>query len=299
MTRWSGECGSPTIGGPTSDWTWAVIPQGPPLVLRGLQSRSTCHRGLPLRIERARAEHSGVSSGRDGQPLLGQTHVERRGRHDARRDRLCRSHDELRSRSLRPPADPAAIRLIVNPDPGTWESDRTIGGTDYGLRLNQLLRLSRTPDGPGLAPPGQLRVDGGRRFGGSGQRSTCNGGTPDDPCRRPLFPNSGTGGLGFIYGPLNRSSSHRDQFDADVSVYAGNHELKFGGDYEDAATDASTYFTGGQIVQRRNEWGAELLPSRLLRPQPDRFDASGYVQPGGTFAIRQSTFRTHGRPCRA
>src|SRR5262245_6814486 len=31
-----------------------------------------------------------------------------------------------------------ASQPITNPDPGTWEASRSIGGTDYGLHLNQL-----------------------------------------------------------------------------------------------------------------------------------------------------------------
>ena len=174
-----------------------------------------------------------------------------------------------------------AIRLIVNPDPGTWESDRTIGATDYGLRWNQLFgsQALLTVQGSRHQDRFELIASGA----GSAVRLndlTCDGGTPERRCRPSPFPNSGTGGLGFIYGPLNRSASHRDQFDADVSVYAGNHELKFGGDYEDAQTDATTYFTGGQLVQRRNEWGQTYYRHTFFARSATDFTPVDWVNKG-------------------
>lgn len=157
-------------------------------------------------------------------------------------------------------ADPrqsrANIRLITNPDPATWESTRFIGGTDYGLRWNQL-----------FGPAALLTVQGSRhqdryelKYSGAGASArledfTCAGGTFEEACRFPDAPNSVTGGFGFVFGPTNRSRSHRNQYRADLHLYVGNHEIKFGADHEDAATEAISYYTGGQSILRLNEFG--------------------------------------------
>jgi hypothetical protein len=174
-----------------------------------------------------------------------------------------------------------AIRLITNPDPGTWQSTRTIGATDYGLRWNQLFgsRALLTAHASRHEDRFELKASGA----GSVPRLndlTCSGGTPERPCRRPSVPNFGTGGLGFVFGPLNRSSSHRNQYDADLSVYAGNHEIKFGGDFEEATTDATTSYSGGQLVQRRNEWGQTYYRHAFFARSPTDFTPVDWIARG-------------------
>jgi len=145
---------------------------------------------------------------------------------------------------------------ITNPDPGTWQSNRTIGATDFGLRLNQLLgstalvtlQASRHQDRYNLVPTGPgLRTQI--------QDFTCLGGTPDEPCDVPGEANFVTGGLGYISGSKNHSTSHRDQLRADTSLYFGHHEIRLGGDYQDGKTSALTSFSGGQLVARYNDAG--------------------------------------------
>jgi carboxypeptidase family protein/TonB-dependent receptor-like protein len=154
---------------------------------------------------------------------------------------------------------------ITNPDPGTWESSRSIGGTDYGLRLNQLfgtaslftLQASRHQDRYDLLPTGA----------GSRPRLedfTCAGGTPEHPCVIPGAPNVVTGGLGFILGANNRSTSHRDQIRGDGTGYLASHEIKLGGDYQEGKTSALTYFSGGQLVQRYNDYGQIYYSHRFF-----------------------------------
>ena len=50
------------------------------------------------------------------------------------------------------------VQNITNPDPGTWESSRSIGALDLGLRLNQSLRSLGPPHGAGGVAPGALRA---------------------------------------------------------------------------------------------------------------------------------------------
>jgi outer membrane receptor protein involved in Fe transport len=145
---------------------------------------------------------------------------------------------------------------IVNPNPSTWYSDRQLGGTDFGLRLTQLLgsmglvtlQASRHQDGNSLAADEQVRTVDLR----------CTGqppGTPDSPCQPPDVPNLVTGGFGVIDGPLDHNVSFRNQLRADLTLYAGRHEIQAGASYEYGGSDASYSVTGGQEVLVRNEFG--------------------------------------------
>ena len=146
-----------------------------------------------------------------------------------------------------------SIPPITNPDPSTWNSTRDIGGADYGLRGSQLLgsiglivlQASRHQDQYSLTAAETVRL----------QDETCSGGTPDKPCAPPPEPNFVSGGYGRIFGPFNRSDSHRDQYRGDVNFYLGAHEIKLGGDYQDGHTTAVSSYTGGQLVTRLNETG--------------------------------------------
>ena len=111
-------------------------------------------------------------------------------------------------------ADPRQGRfttiVISNPDPGTWEADRFIGGTDYSLRANRI-----------LGSAGLLSIQGARHrdryeliTAGSGaavrlQDFTCSGGTPEKPCRPPFQPNSAMGGIGFVGWPASTATLRR------------------------------------------------------------------------------------------
>ena len=149
--------------------------------------------------------------------------------------------------------------VIVSPDPGTWESRRELGGTDYGVRLSQLVgsaavflvQGSRHEDRFELFPSGAGRAVRQEDW-------TCDDatpGTPDDPCQIPVEPNSVSGGLGSIDGNTQRNSSRRDQFRADATFYLGGHEIKAGGGYQRGTTTSVSSFTGGQVVAKFNEHG--------------------------------------------
>jgi hypothetical protein len=157
---------------------------------------------------------------------------------------------------------------VFNPDPGTWESRREIGATDFGLRLNQLLSSS----GVLVAQASRHRDRFELLASGAGAAirswdGTCPGGTPSSPCHRsgPWFV---TGGLGSILGPFDRNRSERDQYRADTTFYLGNHEVKFGGDYEDGRTTTITYYTGGQEVALQNEYGQVYYSHDFIARSP-------------------------------
>ncbi|MFY9552976.1 MAG: TonB-dependent receptor [Thermoanaerobaculia bacterium] len=185
----------------------------------------------------------------------------------------------------------ANLQPVTNPDPGTWQSTRTIGGVDFGLRLNQLIgssglltlqaarhqdQYSLVPTGPGLA----IRTED----------FTCEGGTHDQACTIPGGNNFVEGGLGRIGGRVNHSSSHRDQIRADAAIYRGDHELKLGADYQDGRTDVLDFFSGGQRVFRYNEFGDVYYVHRFFARSVDDLtpvdnpssavtrDAGAYVQ---------------------
>jgi outer membrane receptor protein involved in Fe transport len=145
---------------------------------------------------------------------------------------------------------------IVNPDASTWQAALNIGGTDYGLRLNQLFGSTAL-----------LTAQGSRHYdryqttpsaAGAGiqlQDWTCAGGTAIDPCDVPPSANSAEGGFGAVTGYLRNNYSTRWQANANLSLYLGNNEIRVGGDYMDGKTTAITNISGQQFIQKYNEYG--------------------------------------------
>ncbi len=148
-------------------------------------------------------------------------------------------------------------RIPTSLNPVTNNGRRDTGGPDYAARLNQLFgsfgiftfqyaqhkdRYTTKPFGLDVpAAPGLHRVS----HAASRPRSS--------------------GGFGSVFGPTVNNSSKREAFAASFTGYVGNHEIKIGGDYQNDATFGTTYYTGGQRVQR------PALPAdghQLLRPRP-------------------------------
>jgi outer membrane receptor protein involved in Fe transport len=153
----------------------------------------------------------------------------------------------------------------VNTDPSTWWSALKLGGTDFGLRINQLfssfafvnLQGSYHKDQISLTPPPGIRYND----------NTCVGGTPEDPCSFPGEPNNIEGGYGFVGGGAN-SKSTRKQAVLGSSLDIGNHQLKAGGDYLDGQTSAIVFRTGGQQVFIQNEYGQLYYQHRFYASDP-------------------------------
>ena len=161
-----------------------------------------------------------------------------------------------------------AVNPPYNLNPSTWYSSRAQGGTDYGLRLTQLFGAraivvaqgSHHKDSNALGAPDGIRyIDW-----------TCAGGTPDNPCNAPE-PNNVIGGYGFIGS--NEATSHngssRNQAGAAVTLYAGNHEVKVGGDYMDGRTQETWFYTGLQGVSIYNEFGQLYYEHDFLGTNPN------------------------------
>jgi hypothetical protein len=159
---------------------------------------------------------------------------------------------------------------VFSPEPGTWQSERFIGGTDFGLRLNQLfgsnilvtLQAARHQDRHELTPTGPAAAPLSTDF-------TCPGGTLDQPCDIPGEPNFVSGGYGLVVGADDHSSSYRNQFRGNGTVYLGGHELKLGGEYLESHTAALTFVSGGQIIDRYNELGQTYYSHTFFARAPD------------------------------
>ena len=142
---------------------------------------------------------------------------------------------------------------IANLDPATWNTKLSVGGVDFGVRATQLfgshdaaeLQAGVHHDRFQLSAAEGVRVEDW----------TCARGTPDAPCSIPGAPNSVSGGFGWIFGPFQDTRSRRSELRADWTHYAGDHTLKMGGDYQRAASDVRSHFTGGQLVQIFNDQG--------------------------------------------
>jgi hypothetical protein len=89
-----------------------------------------------------------------------------------------------------------------------------------------------------------------------------------------------------VFGFFNRNFSHRDQYAADMSLYVRAHEIKLGGDYTDGVTDSTDYFTGGQAVQLRNEWGVPYYRHAFFAKSPTD------LTPAGSAVARGSAVNT-------
>jgi outer membrane receptor protein involved in Fe transport len=149
----------------------------------------------------------------------------------------------------------AARGGVTNPNPSTWESRREFGGLDFGLRANQMLGTHVVTTAQYSEHRDRAELFGAR--GGDGPRLidlTCEGGTPESPCRRPPVANSVEGGLGAI-NAVERHHSRRDQFRGVTTVYWRGHEIKAGVEYQKAVTSGINTYTGGQLIRRFNERG--------------------------------------------
>jgi hypothetical protein len=157
-----------------------------------------------------------------------------------------------------------------NPDKSTWWSYLAQGGTDFAVSVSQLFgsRAIVTAQGSehhdrnaGSAADGIQYVD-----------FTCQGGTHEQPCTPPFTPNAVWGGYGNV--PGLRSS--RSQFATQGTYYAGDHELKAGGDYMNGKTDSYVFTSGGQIVILNNQWGQSYYRHQFFSYDPANLTPATY-----------------------
>ncbi len=137
----------------------------------------------------------------------------------------------------------------AQPRVNSYTGRRDVGGTDYAGRLNQLFgsfgiltaqyshhkdRFDTTPNGVD-----EIRLTDSTP---AQHQGACPGGVSS--CTASIV----TGGFGSVFGPTINNASKRDQYSGAFTLYAGNNELKLGGDYQKDDTFGATYRTGGQSV---------------------------------------------------
>ena len=128
-----------------------------------------------------------------------------------------------------------ALANLTSANPAIQQAIRNVGATDYSGSLTQLFgssalitaRYARHADRFELAPENNTY-----------QIRDFTSGT--------VVPSNG---FGSIFGPTTNNHSTRDAYQLSGTVYAANHEIKIGGDYENNKTFTTSYYTGGTRVQ--------------------------------------------------
>jgi hypothetical protein len=131
------------------------------------------------------------------------------------------------------------INLPASTSPLTYSGIRYLGARDYAGRFNQLfgsfgiltLQYSRHNDRFETKIPEEAEL-------------------PRVTDLTVPGVSVATGGFGNI-GSLFNHTSRRDGYSASFAAYAGNHEIKLGGDYEENETIGTTRRTGGQTLTIR------------------------------------------------
>ncbi len=126
----------------------------------------------------------------------------------------------------------------------TYNGRRDTGGPDYGARLNQLFgafgiftfQYAQHSDRYATKPFG-LDVPAIRDY------------TTDPSGTGTNFTTAG--GYGNVFGPTVNNESNRELYSGSFTAYAGNHEIKIGGDYQNDTTTGTTFFTGAQRLRIR------------------------------------------------
>src|SRR5262249_6963511 len=75
--------------------------------------------------------------------------------------------------------------------------------------------------------------------------------------------NSSAGGFGSVTGYIANNDSTRNQIRGDMSVSVANHEIKFGGDYQKGKTNAISFFSRLQAIQKYNEDRQHYYPHQF------------------------------------
>jgi hypothetical protein len=153
-------------------------------------------------------------------------------------------------------------------NPNTYLGTREVGGTDYALKVNQILGTWGL-----LSVQGGRHADKFRTIVPNIQRVVDR--TANVLQGKPVV---NLGGPASVFGPTVNNESTRDQFRGAMSLFLGRHEVKFGGDYQKEITTGSTYYPGGSQTQ--------IYPCRVgvsnyncdLSKAPFADTAAGHIQ---------------------
>jgi hypothetical protein len=139
------------------------------------------------------------------------------------------------------------IANLTSTNPVVRNAIRSVGAVDYSGALTQLFgssalitaRYAKHQDRFELSPTDPLAYQ--IRDTTTGTLTVSNG-------------------FGSIFGPTNNNNSKRDAYQLNGTVYAANHEIKIGGDYENNKTFTTSYYTGGTRVS------INACPTQLVDP---------------------------------
>jgi hypothetical protein len=131
------------------------------------------------------------------------------------------------------------VNAPTSSDPNSYDGVRDVGGTDYALKVNQL-----------IGTWGLFSVQGGRHAD-SFLTTVPNLLRTVDRTANVLYgdPLVVSGGPASVFGPTVNNESTRDQIRGSLSLFMGKHEVKVGGDYQKEITTGATYYPGGSQTQ--------------------------------------------------
>ncbi|MEP6992895.1 MAG: carboxypeptidase regulatory-like domain-containing protein [Acidobacteriota bacterium] len=142
---------------------------------------------------------------------------------------------------------------LSSTNPVIKNATRDLGATDYSGALTQLFGSSALVTA---------------RYARHGDRYQLNPGPGSDAPQIRDYTSGSlvvSNGFGSIFGPTNFNKSTRDAYQLTGTVYAANHEIKVGGDYENNTTFTTSFYTGGSRLQIQNCPDADPEdPGRLL-----------------------------------
>lgn len=129
--------------------------------------------------------------------------------------------------------------IPASTNPLTYEGEREVGGTDWALKVNQILGTWGL-----FTAQGGRHEDQFRTFVPNVQRTV-------DRTANILYgdPLVNLGGPGGVFGPTVNNESTRDMLRGALSLFVGRHEIKAGGDYQKDVTSGSTYYPGASQLQ--------------------------------------------------
>jgi carboxypeptidase family protein/TonB-dependent receptor-like protein len=218
-------------------------------------------------------------------PRLGiEMKLPRKQRDDLYSGKLTWNLDSRSSMAATAFSDPTVVtgallpNRVATSERDTWDVRREIGGLDFSLRATHILGRSAVVSWQGAQHRDRFEL-----FGDTGgprvSDFTCTGGTLEEPCSPPTREKAITGGVGFI-GPGNRNHARREQYRVDGTYYARAHELKLGADYQTARSAVVRAYSGGQIVERRNEYGQIYYAHSFFAPSPDELTPVADINEG-------------------
>ncbi|HEU5248901.1 MAG TPA: TonB-dependent receptor [Thermoanaerobaculia bacterium] len=132
------------------------------------------------------------------------------------------------------------INLPLSVNPLTYSGIRYLGARDYAARLNHL-----------VGSFGILALQYSRHNDRQETKIPEEGDLPRVSDQTVPGVAVATGGFGNIVNFLANHTSKRNGYSAAFAAYAGNHEFKLGGDYEENETVGTTRRTGGQMLTIR------------------------------------------------